>query len=108
MSQLNIQATRSAAAAGASAIIASNVRVYSISVASDGGGAGILELTTTSNTGDTLFIADLPTGDLVNFSFPDDGILFPKGIFCKTKTNVAAYTLITDKYSGPNLTASNG
>ena len=37
--------------------------------------------------------------------FPEDGILFPKGIFCKTKTNVTAYTLFTDKYSGPGLTA---
>jgi hypothetical protein len=55
-----------------------------------------------------MFIADVPTGDLVNFSFPDDGILFPKGIFCKTKTNISAYTLLTDKYSGPNLTGSNG
>ena len=70
-----------------------------------GGGAGVLELTTTSNTGTTLFLADVPTGDVINFNFPEDGILFPKGIFCKTKTNVAAYTLLTDKFSGPNLTA---
>ena len=104
----DIQATRSTAAAGAAAIIAQPIRLKGIIISSDGGGAGLLELTTTSNVGDTLFIADLPTGDLVNFSFPDDGILFPKGIFCKTKTNVAAYTLITDKYSGPNLTGSNG
>jgi|TARA_R110002050_G_scaffold226956_1_gene362648 hypothetical protein len=104
----DIQATRSTAAAGATAIIAQPIRLKGIIISSDGGGAGLLELTTTSNSGDTLFIADLPTGDLVNFSFPDDGILFPKGIFCKTKTNVAAYTLITDKYSGPNLTGSNG
>ena len=104
----DIQATRSTAAAGAAAIISQPVRLKGIIISSDGNGAGLLELTTTSNSGDTLFIADLPTGDLVNFSFPDDGILFPKGIFCKTKTNVAAYTLITDKYSGPNLTGSNG
>jgi len=104
----DIQATRSTAAAGAAAIISQPIRLKGIIISSDGNGAGLLELTTTSNSGDTLFIADLPTGDLVNFSFPDDGILFPKGIFCKTKTNVAAYTLITDKYSGPNLTGSNG
>ena len=104
----DIQATRSTAAAGAAAIISQPVRLKGIIISSDGNGAGLLELTTTSNSGDTLFIADLPSGDLVNFSFPDDGILFPKGIFCKTKTNVAAYTLITDKYSGPNLTGSNG
>ncbi len=104
----DIQATRSAAAAGAGAIISQPIRLKGIIVASDGTGAGLLELTTTSNTGATLFIADVPSGDLVNFGFPDDGILFPKGIFCKTKTNVTAYTLITDKYSGPNLTGSNG
>ena len=104
----DIQATRSTAAAGAAAIISQPVRLKGIIISSDGNGAGLLELTTTSNSGDTLFIADLPTGDLVNFSFPDDGILFPKGIFCKTKTNIAAYTLLTDKYSGPNLTGSNG
>ena len=103
----DIQATRSAAA-GAAAIISQPIRLKGIIVASDGTGAGLLELTTTSNTGATLFIADVPSGDLVNFGFPDDGILFPKGIFCKTKTKVTAYTLITDKYSGPNLTGSNG
>jgi hypothetical protein len=104
----DIQATRSTAVAGPGAIISQPIRLKGIIVASDGTGAGLLELTTTSNSGDTLFIADVPSGDLVNFSFPDDGILFPKGIFCKTKTNITAYTLLTDKYSGPNLTGSNG
>ena len=101
----DIQATRSTAAAGASAIIAPPVRLRGIIIASDGTGAGLLELTTTSNTGDTLFIGDVPSGDVINFSFPEDGIVFPKGIFCKTKTKVTAYTLLTDKFSGPNLTA---
>ena len=101
----DIQATRSDAAAGAAAIITPPVRLRGIIIASDGGGAGVLELTTTSNSGTTLFLADVPTGDVINFNFPEDGILFPKGIFCKTKTNIAAYTLLTDKYSGPNLTA---
>jgi hypothetical protein len=101
----DIQATRSTAAAGATAIIEGPIRLRGIIVASSGGGAGVLELTTTSNTGTTLFIGDVPTGDIVNFSFPEDGIPFPKGIFCKTKTNVAAYTLLTDKYSAPGLTS---
>ena len=101
----DIQATRSTAAAGAAAIIAPPVRLRGIIIASDGGGAGVLELTTTSNSGAPLFLADIPTGDVINFNFPEDGILFPKGVFCKTKTNIAAYTLLTDKYSGPNLTA---
>ena len=104
----DIQATRSTAAAGASAVIAPNVRLRGIIIASDGNGAGVLELTTTSNSGDTLFIGDVPNGDVINFSFPEDGILFPAGVFCKTKTNIAAYTLLTDKYSGPNLEGQNG
>ena len=101
----DIQATRSTAAAGATAIIAAPVRLRGIIIASDAVGAGVLELTTTSNSGTTLFIGDVPSGDVINFSFSEDGILFPKGIFCKTKTNVAAYTLLTDKYAGPSLTA---
>ena len=99
----DIQATRSDAAAGATAIVEPPIRLRGIIIASDGGGARVLELTTTSNSGTTLFLADVPTGDVINFNFPEDGILFPKGIFCKTKTNIAAYTLLTDKFSGPNL-----
>ena len=101
----DIQATRSTAAAGAAAIISQPIRLRGIIIANDGVGAGVLELTTTSNTGTTLFIGDVPNGDVINFTFPEDGILFPKGIFCKTKTNVAAYTLLTDKFSGAGLTA---
>ena len=104
-SKSDIQATRSSAAAGAAAIVSQPIRLRAISIASDGGGAGVLELTTTSNSGDTLLFADVPTGDVFTLNFPEDGILFPKGIFCKTKTNVTAYTLFTDKYSGPGLTA---
>ncbi len=103
----DIQATRSTAGNTGTAVIAQPIRLKGIIVANDGVGAGLLELTTTSNSGDTLFIADCPTGDVINFSFPDDGILFPKGIFVKTSTNIEAYTLLTDKFSGPNLTTSN-
>jgi hypothetical protein len=81
----DIQATRSTAAAGATAIIAAPVRLRGIIIASDAVGAGVLELTTTSNSGTTLFIGDVPSGDVINFSFPEDGILFPKGIYCKLK-----------------------
>ena len=100
----DVQATRSTAAAGATAIIAGPIRLRGIIIASDAVGAGVLELTTTSNAGVTLFVGDVPSGDVINFSFPEDGVPFPKGIFCKTKTNVAAYTLLTDKYSAPGLT----
>ena len=101
----DIQATRSDANAGPTAIIDQPIRLRGIIIASDGTGAGLLELATTSSTGTTLFIGDVPSGDVVNFSFPEDGILFPKGIYCKTKTKVTAYTLLTDKFSGPSLTA---
>ena len=103
----DIQATRSTAAAGATAIITRPIRLRGIIIASDGVGAGALELTTTSNSGTTLFYGDVPSGDVVNISFPEDGIVFPQGIYCKTKTNIAAYTLLTDKYSAPGLTAGN-
>jgi hypothetical protein len=103
----DIQATRSEAVAGPTAIIEPPIRLRGIIIASDGGGAGKLELTTTSNSGTTLFIGDVPSGDVISFSFPEDGIVFPQGIFCKTKTNIAAYTLLTDKYSAPGLTAGN-
>ena len=44
----DIQATRSNAAAGAAAIIAQPIRLRGIIIASSGGGAGELELTTTN------------------------------------------------------------
>ena len=102
MAQLNIQATR-ATAASASAVITPPVRVYSISIASDGGGAGILELTTTSNSGTTILHVDVPTGEIYTLAF-DGGILFTAGVFCKTFTNVTGFTLFSDNYSGAGLT----
>ena len=104
----DIQATRSTAGNTGTAVISQPIRLRGIIIANDGVGAGVLELTTTSNSGDTLFVGDVPSGDVINFTFPEDGILFPAGVFCKTKTNIAAYTLLTDKYSGPNLEGSNG
>ena len=103
----DIQATRFTAA-GATAVIAQPVRLRGIVVASNGGGAGSVVLNTTSQAGGTnLLTVDVHTGDVINFNFPEDGILFPKGIFASTVTNVAAVTLLTDKYSGPNMTTSN-
>ena len=101
----DIQATRFTASTTV-AIVAPPVRLRGIIVSNtDATNVGQVTLTTTSQAGDALFTADVPAGDVINFSFPEDGILFPKGIYCKTKTNVAAYTLLTDKYSGPSLTA---
>ena len=104
----DIQATRTNAAAGATAVISGPIRVRAISVASSGGGDGFLELTTTSNTGTTLLAVDVPSGDVINLNLPEDGILFPAGVFIKTKQNLTAFTLFTDVYSAPRLTGQNG
>lgn len=100
----DIQATRFTTTTS-SAIVAPPVRLRGIIIASGSSTTvGVVNLKTTSVTGSTLFIADVPAGDVINFSFPEDGILFPKGIYVSTLTNVAAVTLLTDKYSGPGLT----
>ena len=100
----DIQATRFTAGT-TNAIIAPAVRMRGIIASNtDASNAGVVELKTTSATGTTLFVADIPAGDVINFSFPEDGILFPKGVFVSTFTTVAAVTLLTDKYSGPSLT----
>jgi len=104
----DIQATRTNAAAGATAVISGPIRVRAISVASSGGGDGFLELTTTSNTGTTLLAVDVPSGDVINLNLPEDGILFPQGVFIKTKQNLTAFTLFTDVYNAPGLTGQNG
>jgi hypothetical protein len=76
----DIQATRFTATT-TNAIIAGPIRLRGIIIASDGSGAGLVTLKTTSSAGATLFIADVPSGDVINFSFPEDGIVFPKGIY---------------------------
>ena len=98
----DIQATRIAGAT-TNVVIAPPVRVRGIIIAGLAT-SGLVELKTTSATGTTLFTADVPAGDVINFSFPEDGILFPKGVYVSTFT-VASVTLLTDKYSGPGLTA---
>jgi len=98
----DIQATRIAGET-TNVIVAPPVRLRGIVVAGLAT-SGTVILKTTSATGDTLFQADVPAGDIINFSFPEDGILFPKGVYVSTFT-VAAVTLLTDKYSGPGLTA---
>ena len=100
----DIQATRFTTS-GATAVIAPPVRLRGIIIASNSSGAGIVKLTTTSQAGANLFTADVPTGDVINLNFPEDGIVFPKGIYVSTLTNIKAVTLLTDKYSGPGLTA---
>ena len=85
------------------AVFAGRTRLRGIILASDAGGAGTIILQDNSDS-TSLFQADVPNGDVFSMNIPEDGILFPKGIFCKTKTHVAGYTLLTDKYSGKTLT----
>jgi len=87
-------------------IINPPVRLKGISIASDAGGAGLVNLC--SSDGVTRFIGDVPSGDVYTLNIPEDGIMFPKGIYLKTSANVEAYTLFTDKYSAGTLTTSNG
>ena len=101
----DIQATRFTAYTS-DAIVAPSIRLRGVIISnSDTTNAGVVELTTTSTGGDVLFTADCPAGDVINFSFPEDGILFPKGIFVSAYSTISAVTLLTDKYSGPNLTS---
>jgi hypothetical protein len=65
----DIQATRSTAGNTGTAVIAGPIRLRAISVSSDGGGAGILELTTTSNSGTTLLIVDVPSVRCIYIKF---------------------------------------
>jgi len=102
----DIQATRFTAAS-TTAVIVPAVRLRGLIVSSSGGGTGSVVLTTTEKTGTTLLNLDIPSGDVINFSFPEDGIVFPKGVFCSTLTSVASVVLLTDKYSGPELTSNN-
>ena len=81
----DIQATRTDAAAGASAVIAPPVRLKGIIIASDGTGAGTLELTTTSNSGTTLFQADIPSGDVIILIFLKMEFYFLQEFFVKLK-----------------------
>mgnify|MGYP001461647114 CR=1 FL=1 len=93
----DIQATRSVAAAGTDAIIAQPVRLRGIIIASDGTGAGTLELTTTSSSGTTLFQGDVANGDVFAFNIPEDGVVFPGGMKVSAIPNVTAATLMIDK-----------
>lgn len=79
------------------------VRLRAISISPDGTGAA--RLTLCDNNGDTLCDIDVPDGKTYTLHLPEDGILFPNGIFVSNTDNITAYTVYTDKFSGPNLTA---
>ena len=100
----DIQATRFTAAT-TTAVVAPATRLRGvIATNNDATNIGIVKLTTESQAGANLFTIDVPAGDVVNFSLPEDGIIFPKGIFVSTMSTVNSVTLLTDKYSGGRLT----
>ena len=88
------------------AVIAQPIRLKGIILAGLAT-SGVVQLKTSSATGETLFEADVPAGDITSLNIPEDGILFPQGLYVSTFT-VAKATLLTDKYSGPNLIGQNG
>ena len=86
------------------------VRLKAISVASDGTGDGFFTLSTGSAWGadDTVLLKlNVKDGKLYTLNLPNDGIIFPKGIYIYYWEHVKSMTLYTDKYSGPGLTAGN-
>ena len=103
----DIQATRSTAGNTGTAVIAGPIRLRAISIASDAGGAGELELTTTSDSGTTLLLVDVTSGDVYTLNLPEDGILFSQGIFVKTKTEVAAFLVSAKTTPKPCVPSNN-
>jgi len=79
------------------------IRLRAISVSPDGTGAA--RLTLCDNNGDTLCDVDIPDGKSYTLNLPEDGIIFPNGIFVSNTDNITAYTVYTEKYSGPSLTS---
>ena len=92
----DIQATR-ATQASTVAVVPNPIRLKGVIAANASASSGIVIMTTTQKTGTTMLTLDVPAGDVINFSLPEDGILFPQGIFISTMTNVAAVTVLTDK-----------
>ncbi len=79
------------------------VRLRGISVSPDGTGAA--RLTLCDNNGDTLCDVDIPNAKSYTLNMPEDGIVFPNGVFVSNTDNITAYTVYTEKYSGPSLTS---
>jgi hypothetical protein len=99
----DIQATQQAATGS---VITAAIRLKGISIGATGT-AGVLTLTN-GNGGATLLSVNVPANDIYTLNIPEDGILFPDGIYCSAFTNLIGFTVFTDKYSGPNLTSNNG
>ena len=78
------------------------VRLTGLSVSSDGTGAG--RLTLCDKVGTHLCDIDINEDEKFTLDF-GGGIIFPNGIYVANSDNITAYTLFTDIYNTPNLTA---
>ena len=78
------------------------VRLRGLSVSPDGTGAA--RLTLCDNNGDSILDIDTPDGKVYTMNMPEDGLVFPNGVFISNTDNVTAYTLFTEKFSGEGLT----
>jgi len=79
------------------------VRLRAISVSPDG--TGNARLTLCDNNGDALCDVDIPNAKSYTLNMPEKGIVFPNGVFVSNTDNITAYTVYTEKYSGPGLTS---
>ena len=82
------------------------LRLKALSVASSGAATGELVLVTGSTY--TALSLDIPSGSTFTLNIPGSGILCPRGILIQTALNLTGITAFTDKFSGPNLTTTNG
>jgi hypothetical protein len=83
------------------------VRLKAISFTPNGSGVAHVILTNGAADGAVLFEADSPSSLVYTLNLPEDGIPFPKGVYCSTITNCVSITLYTDLYSKPRLTPGN-
>jgi len=99
----DIQATQQASTG---VVVAPPIRLRGISIGATGT-AGVLTLTN-GNGGSILLSVNVPANDIYTLNIPEDGILFPAGIYCSAFTNLIGFTVFTDAYSAPGLTTTNG
>ena len=98
----DIQATTVTAADTTTAVITPSIRLRGIIVTANGSvNTGQVILNNGTSSGTTMFNAKVTPNSTLTLIIPEDGILFPNGIFVSTVTNVASAVLITDKYNAP-------
>ena len=98
----DIQATTVTAADTTVAVVTPSIRLRGIIVTANSSTAtGQIILNNGTSTGVTMFNAKVTPNSTLTLNIPEDGILFPNGIFVSTVTNVVSAVLLTDKYNSP-------